>query len=341
MRKAIWFTALGSLAALVGLEALFQVLPTATATHTGYHIDPVIVTYAPHQEFTGSFGWNLEHPHRHRANNYGFLTSREFERDESAVALIGDSYVEGELLTEPERLGTHLERELASRPVYAMGGPGSSLLDYAERVRFAAQTFGSRDFVIFIERGDVAETLCGSGNIHGPCLDRATLERRVEHLPFSTGGLRDVARRSALLQYLSQLHFDPRTLVRIVIDSFRPKRVAGPRGLQRDLPETTVDVIVSEFFAALEPYRTGKLVLLFDCNHDQMNAGKPASDPVRDRFMAIARERGAAVVDLEPPFRDYLARTGLRLEISPADAHLNAEGNRLSAVAAAEALQAR
>src|SRR5882672_9601140 len=189
MRHALIFTLLGCLAALLALELLFRLLPTSTATRTGYHIDPLIITYAPHHEFTLSSGWSLSNAHRYRANNFGFLTSREFVPDPSAVALIGDSFVEASSLAEDERLGAQLERELSGRPVYTMGSPGSSLLDYAERMRFAHDRFGIVDFVLLVERGDVRQALCGSNNIQGPCLDPRTLAPRIETTVFPSGPL--------------------------------------------------------------------------------------------------------------------------------------------------------
>lgn len=53
-----------------------------------------------------------------------------------------------------------------------MGGPGSSFLDYAVRLRWAYEEFGVRDFVLFMEQGDLRQALCGSGNVHAACLGK-------------------------------------------------------------------------------------------------------------------------------------------------------------------------
>jgi hypothetical protein len=118
------------------------------------------------------------------------------------------------MLAEPDRLGGQLESLLAPQPVFVLGGPGTSLLDYAERARFARERFDVRHFVFVIERGDVRQTLCGSGNIHGPCLDRDTLEPRTETRP-SAGLGKHIFRESALAQYLfSQLKIDLTALLK-------------------------------------------------------------------------------------------------------------------------------
>ncbi|SFC66212.1 hypothetical protein SAMN05216344_12836 [Polaromonas sp. OV174] len=59
------------------------------------------------------------------------------------------------MLAAPDRPGAQLERALGTRPVSAMGNPGTALVDYAERIRFAHTHFGVRDFVVLMERGDV------------------------------------------------------------------------------------------------------------------------------------------------------------------------------------------
>jgi hypothetical protein len=342
MRRALTFMLLGCLAVMLALELLFRLLPTSTATRTGYYIDPLIVTYAPHHEFTLSSGWSLANPHRSRSNNFGFLTSREFVPDRSAVALIGDSFVDEAFLAEDERLGMTLERELSGRPVYAMGSPGSSLLDYAERIRFAHDRFGIIDFVLLLERGDIRQALCGSHNVQGPCLDPETLSPRIETTNFPTGFWRDVARQSALAQYLfSQLQLNPLQFSDAILS--RLKHDATPRAEPfrgpTDLSGREVDAIVHAFFGRVQAYRQGRLVLVFDVDHRLLNRGETAADPVQDRVKAAARSFGALVVEVEPHFREYLARTGLRLEISPADAHWNREANRLAAKAIAEALR--
>src|SRR5262249_49116400 len=158
----------------------------------------------------------------HRSNNYGFLDARDFERDPNAVALIGDSFVEASMLPQRDRLGPQIERRLQAREVYAMGAPGSALLDYAERIRFASERFDIHDFVLLLEHGDVAQSLCGSGNVHAPCLDRVTLAPRTEKQP-PPGTLKKVLRSSALAQYLfSQLKLDPAGWLQRLRSSVRP-----------------------------------------------------------------------------------------------------------------------
>lgn len=338
------FTALvlfGALLALLAVETSLRFLPVSTSSKTGYYIHPLILTYPPYQKFVVSTGWNLRNAQRHRANNYGFLTERDFAPNPQAIALIGDSFVEASMLAEPDRLGGQLAFLLAPQPVFILGAPGTSLLDYAERARFARERFGVRSFIFVIERGDVRQTLCGSGNIHGPCLDSKTLESRTETQP-AAGWAKRILRESALAQYLfSQLKIDLAALLKQWRPATSPP-TSGPRQPSgpEDVPLEKVDRIVEAFFTRL-PHGDGeRWLLVFDSDRDHLLEMPIPETPMRNRFMELARQAGAEVVDTAPIFRDYLRATGLSLHVAPFDKHWNREANRLVAEAIANKFSA-
>lgn len=324
---------LGVVAVLVILELLFRILPTSTSTRTGYYIDPNIQTYPAHHAFRTSFGWDLERSQAQHANNLGFLAEHDFVPDPRAVALIGDSYVEASMLDMRQRLAAQLETRIGGAPVYAMGGPGSSLLDYVERIRFAHERFGSRTFVIVVERGDVMQALCGSGNVHAMCLDRSTLAPQTQRIASDRRPLTEWLRASALAQYLnSQLRVQADALLekaiggfRQVIGSVRP-RAATPAAARPDegLRERQIDAVVDTFFARLQPYRDSRFVLVLGCDLNALRT-RPAPPPEASiaQLGVAARSWGAAVVDTELLFRRHLEQGGLSLAVSPRDAHWN------------------
>jgi len=307
---------LGIVAALLTLEVLLRILPVPTATETGYYDDPLILTYPPGHTFRTASGWDLQRARVQHANNFGFLADHDFVRDPNAVALIGDSFVEGAMLAPSARLGHQLESGLAGRPVYAMGVPGTSLLDYAERIRFASTHFGIHDFVLLLEHGDIAQSLCGSGNNDGPCLDPETFVPRIETVP-PAGRLKRLLRSSALAQYLfSQLELDPgrslRTLKGSLFGVTRTKAGRNPA----DISVPGIDRVLDEFFSRTRPYRTGTLVLIL------MGDRRPG-DPVRDHLDAAAHKEHAVLVEIGPSLQEFSWRTGLSPYVSPRDHHLN------------------
>jgi hypothetical protein len=323
-RTGRWIV-LGGAAVLVLLELMFRVLPTSTATRTGYYIDPNILTYPPGHSFRTSFGWDLERPQRHHANNFGFVAEHDFVPDPKAVALIGDSYVEASMLPPSQRIAAQLEQRWRGRPVYAFGGPGSSLLDYVERIRFADSKFAIREFVLVLERGDVIQSLCGSGNVHAACIDAATLAPRTERIPNDQRLLANLARQSALAQYLfTQLRFSVSALVGKARSLFVRKEPAPPRAAPSPQQLERIDAIVRTFIERLEPYKDRNITLVVGSDLNALKADRPAPpDPAKERLMAAARARGLRVIDTEPIFRTHMAQSPLSLAVSPRDGHWN------------------
>jgi hypothetical protein len=330
MARASGLMILGAAAACVLLELLFRVLPVSTSTAMDYYVDERILSYQPHHSHVAAGGWDLRHPQRLQANNMGFIASREFANDPTAVAFIGDSFVEASMLDAQDRPADQLERTLAGRPVYAFGAPGSSLLDYAERVRFAATRFGVRDFVILIEEGDVLQAICGSGQVHGRCYD----EKTGAIAPFrqgSAGTLKRILRQSALAQYLtSQLKLDVGGLL-----SWRPAKSAeaGASPVQPAPVDRSGEFakIVDAFFTEISPHRKGRLVLILE---DRTVSGMKRSElqtQARQVLVTKASEAGATVLDTGPLFRTFVSQTGLSVAVSPGDHHWNRAATALVA----------
>jgi hypothetical protein len=291
------------------LEVLFRILPVSTSTETSYYNDPMVLTYPAHHRFVTATGWSLQNARRHRANNMGFMAEREFVRDPDAIAVIGDSFVEASMLAPEERFAAQLERMLAGPPVYAMGSPGTALLDYAERMRFANEKFGITRFVVVLSRGDIGEVVCGSGNIDAMCLDRVTHAPRIErHTP--PGAIKRILRNFALPQYLfSQLKLNPAA----ALAALRAPQV-GQRGRGFDDPEPALtEAALQQFFAVAGDHANGTLFVLLP--------GWKAEP--RSQLLEAASRHGARVMDAEGPLSAETARTGLSMQVSPTDAHLN------------------
>ena len=349
MRQALLGIGLGVLGFTLACELLLRLLPVSTATMTGYRLDPLILTYPPQHTWTASTGWDLRNAQTLRSNNLGFPSERDFVPDPRALVLVGDSYVEASMLPYPSRPGQQLERALGgARPVYAMGGPGSSLLDYAERVRYAHQTLGVRDFVLLLEPGDVRQALCNSGNVHGVCIDPADLRLRQQTLPPPSAG-KQLLRHSALAQYLnSQLKLDLRELAKSVfvrevpdhaaaaaVPNATPAAPPAPRELAPARAQL-VDVVAAAFFARVQEAAPGsRMVIVADGQRDASHRVSPEVMLELQRFLQQARRRGMSVVEGQPLFAEHQRRSTLSLSVGPYDGHLNALGVQILMEAAA------
>ena len=347
---------IGVLGFALACEIVLRLLPVSTATMTGYRFDPLILNYPAQHTWTVSTGWDLRNAQTLRSNNLGFPSERDFVPDSRALVLIGDSYVEASMLPYHSRPGPQLERALGgTRPVYAMGGPGSSLLDYAERVRYAHQALGVRDFVLLIEPGDIRQALCNSGNVHGVCIDPANLRLRKQTLP-PPSTAKELLRHSALAQYLnSQLKLDLRELATSVfvrevpdhtaamaVPTVAPTASSAPAAPRELAPARAqlVDVVAAAFFARLQEAAPGsRLLIVADGQRDASQRVSPEAMMELQRFLQQARGQGMSVVEGQPLFAEHQRRSTLSLSVGPYDGHLNALGVQMLMEAAARPLR--
>lgn len=346
MRRLLSF-GLGLLLVAAALELIARALPVSSTTHTGYTLDATVRTYPVGHRFTIATGWDLRNPQRLRANNAGFAAEHDFLPDRNAVALIGDSHVEGSALPHGDRVAPLLESQLgASRRVYAFGSPGTSLLDYAETARYADRHFGVGDLVFLLSVGDIRQSVCGSGQVAGPCVrwpsaEPATDQREEANL------LKQVARQSALAHYVfGQLKARPEDLPAALRSMVREFVLGAPPVAQPAAPKPTApseQMLAMErrigelFFERLAPYRAGRRVIIA-LHHGA--AREPAEANDLTRFAALAGQEGAIVIDLAPAYAAQRRRSPRSLVIGPYDGHNNRLGNAVLAQEIAARLNA-
>lgn len=328
MKKSLLLFCTGIIAILLLLEVVFRLLPVSTATRSGYYIHPVILTYPAHHCFTAATGWDLKNAQRNCTNNLGFLADRDFVHDPQAIALIGDSFVEANMLPAPERLAAQLETRLKGRPVYALGGPGSSLLDYAERAKFAAEKLGTRTFIFVLERGDVKQAICGSGNIHGPCVDAKTLLQRVETQP-PPNDLKRLVRQSALAQYVfSQLKFD---ISKVLLKPSQPSGSNSDKRVEDLSISPPVSKVIEYFFKEISTIENAQFLFLIDAERAHLAETPPNESSDLKSLKAEANAMHVTVIDPAPAFHSFVADSGRILEVGPYDHHWN--GNTVQILA--------
>lgn len=349
MRRALLHVSLALIGLLVVLELLMRLLPVSTATMVGDHLKAGIPTPPPHHRWTMATGWDLRNAQTLKANAQGFSARHDFGLNPEAVALVGDSFVEASMLRSEHRLDAQLESYLQGRPVYAMGSPGSSLLDYGHRLAWARREFKVRDAVVFMERLDVTQSRCGSGNTTSLCWNRQREAVEVVELG-SPSAVKKILRHSALAQYLvSQIRLDLKTLWANALTQAQPaqghdvgkrKVVSAPvlsRQVLGDDERQEIERISAHFFEQVRGW-PGRLVLVVDASRAGLQQGDTGSSAAREHFMALARAEGIHVVDMAPVFSQHLRESPLALEVGPYDGHLNPLGLSLVAQAAAKAL---
>jgi lysophospholipase L1-like esterase len=327
--------ALGALLALLTIELCLQALPVSTATRMGYHIDPFVRTYPPRSRFVSSVDWDLRSAVTQSINSVGFASSAERNRSKPGLALIGDSFVEGTGVAESLRLSERLRALTTALDPVMLGSPGTSLIDYVDRARWASRTLEVSNFVFFVSANDANEAVCGSGQHLRRCLNAKTLAIDVMTTSARTR-IVDALGHSASLQYfLGHLKMTPSALLRALFpENTKQAPSAKPPGALRS-PASAV--AIEHFLEDLKALQPMSVMIFLDCDRASMYDGKPLRSPeTYGTLHALNAKYKIPVIDSCPRFQDHFKRTGLRTEVSLTDTHWNARGHAIVAELVAE-----
>ena len=147
------------LLAVVGMELALRMLPIAKGVHRqnpqSAHSSSRLL---PHHDYTWSLGWDMRHVVHGRTNAMGFISPHEYTADQPAVALLGDSFVEGEMLGYEESLAGRLDAALGGRAqAYNFGMSGAALPHYLGIAREMGEKLRFTGAVVVISGDDYIE----------------------------------------------------------------------------------------------------------------------------------------------------------------------------------------
>jgi hypothetical protein len=326
---------LGALLALLAIELCLQALPVSTATRMGYYIDPFVRTYSPGSHFTSSSDWDLRHAFPQKVNSLGFASSAERNKSKPGLALIGDSFVEGTAVAESLRVSERLRALTQALDPIMLGSPGTSLIDYVDRARWASRALDVNSFVFFVSVNDANEAVCGSGQHLRRCLNTKTLA--IEELPANTRSrVVDTLGHLASLQYfLGHLKMTPSALLSAIVPEnvTRSPSTKPPGALKSPASATAIERFLKDL-QALQPM---SVMIFLDCDRASMYDGKPVRKPeTYETLHALNAKYQIPVIDSCPRFHERFKQTGLRTEVSLTDTHWNARGHNIVAELVAE-----
>jgi hypothetical protein len=348
-RAAAW--ALGAIASVVflllALEGVLRFAPTAKGLHRAN--PPSSASSARlvrNQEYTFSMGWDLRHVVRGRTNSMGFISPHEYQPDARAIALIGDSFAEGEMLAFPESLAGRLDARSGGRlKAFNFGLSGASLPHYLGIAREMGSKFQLDAAVVIVVPGDYIEGFDEREGLYR--WSRAGAGDVVELVPAeSRGRLKQLARESALLHYVREnLKFSPSALFRHGGDGVcAPARLTGA-DTQR--LERYIDALPQAL--KLQPAR---IVMVFNSNTREVyervdrNRDTPEEEcPSRDSLAlaalrTLAAARGIQVVEVLPLLEAHYRTHRQPLDFRPVDPHWNGLATAIVADAIARRLGA-
>jgi hypothetical protein len=282
------------------------------------------------QPYVFSMGWDLRHVVRGRTNAMGFLSPHEFDAGAGpAVALIGDSFAEGEMLAYEESLAGRLEaRSAGAIRAFNFGLSGAALPHYLGIAREMGGLFRFDAAVIVVVPGDYAEGFLQEEGMYG------WAERGPDVVSLVAAARRskwkEIVRESALLHYVrGNLKFSPSTLfARSKQEACVPQRLAAA---DRGRLARYVDALPQAL--RLEP---GRIVLAFNINTkeiyeriDRRRAGPPGERcPDIDtlalaELRTLAASRGMRVIEIGPLLERHYRANRRPLDFRPVDPHWN------------------
>ena len=147
---------------------------------------------------------------RWRVNNAGWNSAIDYaaaaQRRRPAVALFGDSYIEGFLTSVDQHVDAYLPQLLPACDAYAFGLSGWYLEQYVAVSRYAASHFQPGLLVIFIDSGDVSDSVRENGVISDNLWQISGDQGRFEEVRptqiYTASRNARLARRSAIVSYL-------------------------------------------------------------------------------------------------------------------------------------------
>ncbi|HUQ26588.1 MAG TPA: hypothetical protein VM140_13035 [Burkholderiales bacterium] len=332
-RTAWWLlgAAASALVVAILLEGLLRLLPAGSDLHRENPERPLSsARLVRNLEYTFSMGWDFRHVVRGRTNSMGFISPHEYRKEDRAIALIGDSFAEGEMLSYEDSLAGHLDARAAGAfRTFNFGLSGAALPHYLGIAREMGPQFHFGGAVVIVGPGDYSE---GFEEKEGQYRwGKRAGEDDIALVPAaSRSELKQLARSSALMRYLrGNLKFSPAAL----FESAGHARCLPVRLAEADLLRLGryVDALPSAL--GLAP---GRIVMVFNGNTrevyervDRAQTGeRQAPCPTIDslalaELRVLAEQRGMQVLEVVPLLEGHYREYRRPLDFRPVDPHWN------------------
>jgi hypothetical protein len=337
--SALVTAALVVLGYLAVAEVVLHFLPVATGLH-GVAVNDAqpIFHFEPDRDFVYSRGWNLRDPVRGRVNNAGWVNEQNYVRADKLplIAVIGDSYIEAQMVPYAETLQGRLADALRGRfRVYSFAASGAPLSELAVYAAYAVREFGASAVVINVADYDFFNSDAAYKRSPGMWVyDGAGDEKPLRLIPYRPGRLRGLLRQSALVRYLLlNLHLDRPLVAAHLIASLAPTRAAvaaEPDNGTRLVASTAIIPLFFRDFARMVALPPGRVLFVIDGAHYPLAPLDADTVRLRQSFSARAQANGYETVDLEPLFFARFRQRATIFEI-PGDPHWNGEGHAVAA----------
>ncbi|HPU53336.1 MAG TPA: hypothetical protein PK359_17380 [Burkholderiaceae bacterium] len=346
MRRFLSGFVIGTLMAVIALELGLRLLPVNSGLRMAPTSDAMPISrYLAQQPYVYSLGWALANPMKGETNRLGFTRSADEVRP-GGVLVIGDSYIEAQMLEYRDTLQGRLDAALPGR-VMAASASGNGLADALRIIEAFAPVHRPAAVVVLVEPTDLSGLLDAPSAGHNGFVLRAG-EVAVVHQPYTESRLKTLLTKSALVRYVYYNLKFPGWWARLraqAADSADGSAAAttaaatGHDGRRQAL---------AWFMARLRTLADAggfKVLFLIDGDRRALYADRP--DPTaqwdradRQALLGLAAAQGHQVIDLDPVFAAHWRKRQERLDWSPHDWHWNAVAHDLAAQTVLERLPA-
>jgi len=172
--------------------------------------------FEPNRSFTWSKDWDFGLVNRLKSNNYGFISSIDY--DPSAMtpltAVIGDSFIEAAMVDQSRTSVALLNKTFqGTRRFYAFAASGAQLSSYIAYANYVKKEFHPDHYVFLLVGNDFDESLFAYSSLAGYhyFIEDTAGGLTLKRVDYKVSFLQRVLRKSALFMYLNaNLQVGPR-----------------------------------------------------------------------------------------------------------------------------------
>jgi hypothetical protein len=333
----------GFVTATVVAELLLHAFPFSTG-YGNSQVDSLhpVSRGTPYLNYTYSRDWTFHLANSGKLNNEGFRASYDYNRDPQAVAVVGNSFVQGDALPPAaaltERIGT-----LTGHRGFGVASDGFSLADYLAASQWATEYFGIHTVVILLTTEDLSRS-CAAGAAKHYLKMRAGVIS-YELVPrAATEHWKTVLNQSGLFRYLFDNLHAPANWARgwrRMDNDPEPadgaQEPAAARGCATPQFQSAAIRFLLSAFRNVQATSAARLIFLIAPDYYQRHTVRGASRDI-DAFADQAETEGFEVLRLSPAFQ-AAERTGIKLSLKPIDLHWSAAAHELAAQSVADYLR--
>lgn len=325
------FLVAGVAVALLGAELLLRLLPVNSGARMESTSDAAPYgRYLPKQSLVYSFGWAMDNARHSKVSLEGFNNSPDMH-DNAKVLVIGDSFIESLMLDQSETVQGRLGASLHGG-VYAAAASGNGLADSLQIARVFVPRIHPKKVVLFVEPSDV------SGILAAPKRGHSAFRFGAEgvtmfHQPYQESQTKTRVLGSALMRYAYYNLKLP--------EWFKSKtESSAPLSLHQDdnysIERQAALNYYLEQLRVLEKSHAVKFIFLVDGDRTAMYSNNRHGENAwkgddRTALLALVRQYGFGMVDMQPIFEHDWATHRERLDFLPMDGHWNGVAHRLAA----------